>query len=122
MVSEKYPLPEIVVIRPEQADLDEIQELEGYIKEQLTVRKVTFETDRSAYGVELRAEPEIPILGRRLGKEAKKVFAAIRELSSDQIEKLKEDGEMEVGGHKITKNEIRIRFNTSSEVNELFCC
>ena len=48
--------------------------LESYIQEQLNVRKVTFTTDKKAYGVELRAEPQIPILGKRLGKEAKNVF------------------------------------------------
>lgn len=109
-------MPEVVIIRPEQAELDEIQVLEGYIQEQLNVRKVTFATDRSAYGVELRAEPEIPILGKRLGKEAKNVFAAIRLLNTEQIEKLREVGQMEVGGHKITKDEIRIRFIAASEV------
>ena len=117
-VPEKYPLPEIVVIRPEQAELDEIRVLEGYIKEQLNVRNVSFSTDRSAYGIELRAEPEIPILGKRLGKQAKNVFAAIRQLSSKEIETLKEKGEMMVGGHKITKDEIRLRFNVADQVGK----
>ena len=71
---EKYPLPEVVVIRPEAASLDQIKILEDYIKEQLNVRKVTFTTDKSSYGVELQAEPQIPVLGKRLGKEAKNVF------------------------------------------------
>jgi len=60
---EKYPLPEVVVIRPEVTSLDQIRVLELYIKEQLNVRDVTFTTDKSKYGVELRAEPQIPILG-----------------------------------------------------------
>ena len=58
----------MVVIRPEQASLEQIRILEHYIKEQLNVRKVTFTTDKKAYGVELRAEPQIPVLGKRLGK------------------------------------------------------
>ena len=120
-VPEKYPLPEIVVIRPEQAELDEIRVLEGYIKEQLNVRNVSFSTDRSAYGIELRAEPEIPILGKRLGKQAKNVFAAIRQLSSKEVETLKEKGEMMVGGHKISKDEIRLRFNVADQVGKLSC-
>ena len=80
------------------------------------MRKVSFSTDRSAYGIELRAEPEIPILGRRLGKEAKNVFAAIRQMSSKEVEELKEKGEKTVGGHKITKDEIRLRFNVADQV------
>ena len=40
----------------------------------MNVRKVTFTTDKSSYGVELQAEPQIPVLGKRLGKEAKNVF------------------------------------------------
>ena len=82
-------MPEVVVIRPEQASLEQIRVLEGYIKEQLNVRTVTFTTDKSKYGVELRAEPQIPILGRRLGKEAKNVFKLIRELTDAEIENLK---------------------------------
>lgn len=58
----------MVVIRPEQASLDQVTVLEHYIQEQLNVRKVTFTTDKKAYGVELRAEPQIPVLGKRLGK------------------------------------------------------
>ena len=37
----------------------------------MNVRKVTFTTDKKAYGVELRAEPQIPVLGKRLGKGKK---------------------------------------------------
>lgn len=112
---EKYPLPEIVVIRPEQVQLDELKIVETYIMEQLNVRKVTFSADRSAYGVELKAEPEIPILGKRLGKQAKALFAEIRKMDTDTIEKLRADGKMVVGGHEITKDEIRIQFNAKSE-------
>jgi isoleucyl-tRNA synthetase len=105
-----------VIIRPEQSELDELAKFETYIKEQLNVRKITFSTDRSSYGIELKAEPEIPILGRRLGKQAKDVFAAIRALNSTQIDQLKESGSMIVGGHEIKSNEIRIQFNVKAEV------
>ena len=72
----------MVVIRPEQASLDQVAMLEHYIKEQLNVRKVTFTTDKKAYGVELRAEPQIPVLGKRLGKgESYVLFVQILELS-----------------------------------------
>ena len=62
--------------------MDQVAMLEHYIKEQLNVRKVTFTTDKKAYGVELRAEPQIPVLGKRLGKgESYVLFVQILELS-----------------------------------------
>jgi len=112
---EKYPLPEVVVIRPEQASLDQVAMLEHYIKEQLNVRKVTFTTDKKAYGVELRAEPQIPVLGKRLGKEAKNVFKLIREMSDVEIETLQNSGTAKLGAHTITSDEVRIRYNAESK-------
>ena len=39
----------------------------------------------------------------------------IRELSDSQIEDLKASGTATVGGHQITSDEIRIRYNTKTE-------
>ena len=39
----------------------------------------------------------------------------IRELSDSQIENLKATGTATVGGHQITADEIRIRYNTKTE-------
>ena len=45
----------------------------------------------------------------------KPLFQLIRELSDSQIENLKATGNATVGGHQITADEIRIRYNTKTE-------
>lgn len=56
------------------------------------MRAVTLSADKGRYGVRLRAEPEHTVLGRRLKGAFKPVMAAIKELSSEQLERFQETG------------------------------
>lgn len=60
--------------------------------QELNVRAVTLSADKGRYGVRLRAEPEHTVLGRRLKGAFKPVMAAIKELSSEQLERFQETG------------------------------
>ena len=51
--------------------MDDVISLERYVTEELNVRQVTMSSDKSKYGVQLRAEPEHMVLGKRLKSKMK---------------------------------------------------
>ncbi|NXU43044.1 SYIC protein, partial [Drymodes brunneopygia] len=107
----KYPLKEVVVIHQDPEALENIKSLEKYILEELNVRALTLSADKAKYGVRLRAEPEHTVLGRRLKAAFKPLVAAIKELSSEQLERFQETGLcIVVEGHKLHGEDLRLMY------------
>ncbi|KAF6327443.1 hypothetical protein mRhiFer1_006627 [Rhinolophus ferrumequinum] len=106
----KYPLKEIVVIHQDPEALNDIRSLEKYIIEELNVRKVTLSTDKTKYGVRLRAEPDHMVLGKRLKGAFKTVMACIKQLSSEELEQFQKSGTIVVGGHELHEEDIRLMY------------
>lgn len=61
--------------------------------QELNVRQVTLSTDKDKYGIRLRAEPDHMVLGKRLKGAFKPVMAAIKELTSEQLEEFQKTGQ-----------------------------
>uniref|UniRef100_A0A8C5UB29 Isoleucine--tRNA ligase, cytoplasmic n=1 Tax=Malurus cyaneus samueli TaxID=2593467 RepID=A0A8C5UB29_9PASS len=106
----KYPLKEVVVIHQDPEALENIRSLEKYVLEELNVRVLTLSADKGRYGVRLRAEPEHTVLGRRLKGAFKGVMAAIKELSSEQLERFQETGSIVVEGHELHGEDLRLMY------------
>ncbi|NXD98336.1 SYIC protein, partial [Chaetorhynchus papuensis] len=106
----KYPLKEVVVIHQDPEALENIRSLEKYVLEELNVRVLTLSADKGKYGVRLRAEPEHTVLGRRLKGAFKPVMAAIKELSSEQLERFQETGTIVVEGHELHGEDLRLMY------------
>ncbi|XP_054136837.1 isoleucine--tRNA ligase, cytoplasmic [Melozone crissalis] len=106
----KYPLKEVVVIHQDPEALENIRSLEKYVLEELNVRALTLSADKARYGVRLRAEPEHTVLGRRLKGAFKPVMAAIKELSSEQLERFQETGSIVVEGHELHGEDLRLMY------------
>ncbi|NXB83573.1 SYIC protein, partial [Vidua chalybeata] len=107
----KYPLKEVVVIHQDPEALENIRSLEKYVLEELNVRALTLSADKGKYGVRLRAEPEHTVLGRRLKGAFKPVMAAIKELSSEQLERFQETGlYIVVEGHELHGEDLRLMY------------
>nr|XP_054751612.1 isoleucine--tRNA ligase, cytoplasmic-like [Lytechinus pictus] len=107
----KYPLKEVVVINTDQDCLDDVRSLEKYVIEELNVRKVTTSRDKGKYHVSLHAEPEHMILGKRLKGDFKKVSDMIRKLTDDQLQGFISKGEIEVDGHMLGKEDLRLSYS-----------
>lgn len=54
----KTPLTEIIVIHRDPASLAAIERLSDFILSELNVRKLTLSSEKSKYGVTLRADPD----------------------------------------------------------------
>lgn len=107
----KYPLSEVVVIHQDASFLDEVKELEAYILEELNVKRMVLTSDKLKYGVALRAEPDHKTLGARLKGEFKAVTKEIKNLTDAQLQKFLADGQMQLCGNTIEKDDVRIMFS-----------
>ncbi|CAJ0946251.1 unnamed protein product [Ranitomeya imitator] len=106
----KYPLKEVVVIHQDMEALADIKSLEKYILEELNVRNVTVSTDKTKYGIRMRAEPDHMVLGKRLKGAFKSIMAAIKELKSEQLEQFQKAGSMMVEGHELHAEDVRLLY------------
>eukprot|EP00096_Caligus_rogercresseyi_P012519 TRINITY_DN5272_c0_g1_i1.p1 TRINITY_DN5272_c0_g1~~TRINITY_DN5272_c0_g1_i1.p1 ORF type:complete len:1255 (+),score=336.16 TRINITY_DN5272_c0_g1_i1:63-3827(+) len=115
----KYPLPEAVVIHTDPQVLSDIGSLENYVKEELNVKTVTLSSDKKQYGVKLRAEPDHKTLGARLKGDFKAVMKAIKELKDEEVSAFLKSGSLQLLGHDIQPNEIRVMYSFDSSDSDL---
>ena len=108
----KYPLPEVVVVHQNPQYVEDVKSLENYVLSELNVRKLTITTDKSKYGVTLRAEPDHKTLGLRLKQHFKAVAQGIKALTDSDIKDMMEAQCRDVCGHRIELSEIRLIFKT----------
>jgi isoleucyl-tRNA synthetase len=106
----KYPLPELVLIHKDQKCLDDVHTLQGYVLDELNIKKLTLSRDKEKYGVKLRAEPDHKTLGARLKGEFKKVTKEIKGLSDKQVSEFVRDGSIDVLGNKLGPEDLRIMY------------
>ncbi|KAJ6668399.1 hypothetical protein lerEdw1_015776 [Lerista edwardsae] len=112
----KYPLKEVVIIHQDPQVLEDIRSLEKYILEELNVRQVTLSTDKDRYGIRLRAEPDHMVLGKRLKGAFKSAMAAIKELTSEQLEEFQKTGTIVVEGHELHEEDLRLMYTFNQTV------
>nr|XP_061813805.1 isoleucine--tRNA ligase, cytoplasmic-like isoform X1 [Nerophis lumbriciformis] len=113
----KYPLKEVVVIHQDPEALKDIQSLQKYILEELNVRQLTISTDKDKYGIRLRAEPDHMVLGKRLKGAFKSITAAIKELTSEQLEAFQKKGSIMVDGHELHEEDLRLMYTFGQSSN-----
>ena len=103
----RTPLRELVVINRDAGLLRQIERLEPYIRAELNVHRVGYETDEQRY-IERVAKPNFPVLGKRLGKRMREFQPLIETLSSAGIDSLQADGAIELKGERFGPDEIRV--------------
>jgi isoleucyl-tRNA synthetase len=103
----RTPLRCLTIIHRDQALLEDMKDLEGYVKSELNVLEVRYESDESAF-IELVAKPNFPLLGKRLGKRMKEFQGLIAALSGAEIAALQSEGEIELGGETFSTDEIQV--------------
>ncbi len=103
----KTPLRSLTIIHKDQALLNEIKKLEEYIQGELNVKEVRYDTNESNF-IKLYAKPNLPVLGKRLGKQMGQFMKAINALTSSDLEKIEETGSIELQGEKFTADDFLI--------------
>ena len=103
----RTPLRRVTIVHRDEALLAEIRGLESYVKAELNVKAVDYDADESKY-IALRAKPNFPALGKRLGRRMKEFQALIEALDPPSIEALHERGGIELGGERFDATEIDV--------------
>ena len=103
----RTPLRELVVINRDAGLLEQIERLEPYVRAELNVLNVVYDTDEQRY-IERVAKPNFPVLGKRLGKRMREFQPLIEALSGAEIDAFQADGAIELEGERFGPEEIRV--------------
>ncbi len=106
-VKVKTPLNTLTVIHQDQTLLTEMKKLEEYIKIELNVKNVDYQTNESDFVV-LSAKPNLPVLGKKLGKEMGSYKALIENLSSEDVQKIEAGEKIKLKNFDFDSNEILV--------------
>lgn len=106
-VSLRTPLSTLVVIHRDDSVLNDIRSLESYVKGELNVKNVVYDSDEGKY-INWFAKPNFPVLGKRLGRRMKEFQALIQQLRSDDLEQFQADGSIELNNETFTLDEIKV--------------
>lgn len=81
------------------------------------MKAVTTTTDKSKYGAHMVAEVDFKILGARLKGDVKRVVNAVKELSGEQLETFQQTGSIEVAGHTLGEDDLKLvyKFDSTNE-------
>eukprot|EP00184_Porphyridium_aerugineum_P001161 CAMPEP_0184693834 /NCGR_PEP_ID=MMETSP0313-20130426/1975_1 /TAXON_ID=2792 /ORGANISM="Porphyridium aerugineum, Strain SAG 1380-2" /LENGTH=1195 /DNA_ID=CAMNT_0027152007 /DNA_START=243 /DNA_END=3830 /DNA_ORIENTATION=+ len=116
-LSVKSPLKGMTIIHPEQDVLDSIKQLENYVKSELNVRQVDYSTKQNEY-VLLKAQGDGSVLGKTLGKAFGPVDKALKAMASEQVLEIEAKGGVELEGHFISVENIKITRQIKPEINQ----
>lgn len=109
-VKVKTPLKTLKVIHQDQVLLNEMKKLEEFIKIELNVKNVEYLTNESDFVV-LSAKPNLPVLGKKLGKEMGAFKVLIEKLSSADVQKIENGGKVTLNGVDFDANEVLVQRN-----------
>lgn len=101
----KTPLKSITIIHKDKDVLDEIKKLENYIKLELNVKEVIYNTQEENF-IKLYAKPNSPVLGKRFGKEFKNYKKLIEALSTEELSTFEQQGKVTLEGEVFDENDI----------------
>ena len=107
----RTPLNKMTIINKDKELLNDMRSLEGYLKDELNIYEIEYRSDEEKF-IRLRAKPNFPLLGKRLGKRMKIFAPRISKLTTDEIGYLLENHELEIsvdGGKELFSiNEIEV--------------
>ncbi len=109
-VKVKTPLKTLKIIYQDQNLLTEIKKLEEYIRIELNVKNFEYLTNESDF-VTLSAKPNLPVLGKKLGKEMGAFKVLIEKLSSADVQKIESGEKVTLNGVDFDATEILVQRN-----------
>lgn len=108
----KYPLAQVIVISRDEKVTQDVHELEDYIKLELNVEQLVTTDDKEKFGVKIKAQPDIKLLGARLRGESKSVIEAIKKMSELDLQGYQSDPDnYQVSGHKLEEGELKLIYS-----------
>lgn len=106
-VKVKIPLKELKILHRSQAILDKLEPLEGYIREELNVVRISYQTEEEQF-VKFYAKPNAKLLGPKYGRELGKVGTTIAALYPEQLLALEAGSTVEHSGYSFSPDDVLI--------------
>ncbi len=106
-IKTKIPLSGLTIIHESPDMLEEIARLADYIGSELNVKNIEYSTDEGRY-INLFAKPNLPVLGRRLGKNLNKYRQLIQDLDVKSLNQLQADGTLTLEGETFGPDDILV--------------
>ena len=107
-ISLKMPVRKMVIASNNQEVLDDIKSLEGYLMEELNCLEVVYDSDESAW-CKCSISPEFSVLGRKLGKDFKRVMTALSKLTTEDVDRLDKEHKITVEGFELAEDELVVK-------------
>ncbi|TPX34885.1 isoleucine---tRNA ligase [Synchytrium microbalum] len=104
----KTPLRELILINSDPQFLSDVKALESYVVEELNIRKFTTTSKESDYGISYRLEPDLKVLGKRLGSKLKAVKAGLTGLNDDAVKLFLKTKKVEIDGVVLTEGDVLV--------------
>jgi isoleucyl-tRNA synthetase len=117
-VKVKTPLKKLVVIHKDEALLKEISKLATYVQTELNIKEVTYAQNETDF-IKLYAKPNLPVLGKKLGKRMGEFNGLIQKLSTEDLVAFEEKGSMTLNGETFNTNEILMFREAKAGTNAL---
>ncbi len=114
----RTPLRRLTIVHRDAELLAEIGTLEDYVKAELNVKDVRYDTDESKY-IALVAKPNFPVLGKRLGKRMRAFQASIGALDAAAIEAFQETGRIVIDDETFDEAEIEVLREAKAGTNAI---
>ena len=108
----KYPLAKVVVISRDELVAQDVEDLSAYIKLELNILEVETTDDKEKFGVTIKAQPDLKLLGARLRGESKGVIEAIRKMGELDLQEYQNNpDEYLISGQKLEEGELKLVYS-----------
>lgn len=104
-VKVKTPLAKLTVIHKDDSLLKEMSKLNFYIQTELNIKEVAYDTNEGNY-IKLYAKPNLPLLGKKLGKRLGEFKGLLEKLPSQDLVKLEETKSLTINDVTFSLEEI----------------
>ena len=105
-VSLKMPLRQVTVCHPDAAFLADLRSMDGYIRSEVNCVELVLRDEAEC--VALRLEANMAALGKRLGRDAAAVRAALMALDEAAVREFLRSGGATLAGHALTADDVRV--------------
>jgi len=107
-ISFKVPLRDLIIVHKDPQYLEDVKELEHYVKEELRLQKLTYTTDEDGHGVVYKVKADWPVLGKKLKKDMPVVKKNLEKVTSQEVKQFLETKSIVVGGITLGEEDLQV--------------
>jgi isoleucyl-tRNA synthetase len=107
-ISFKVPLRDLIIVHKDPQYLEDVKELEHYVKEELRLQQLTYTTDEDGHGVVYKVKADWPVLGKKLKKDMPVVKKNLEKVTSQEVKQFLKTKSIVVGGITLGEEDLQV--------------